>query len=237
MGQPAPGPATSTSVPSRARWFKLTTVAGGTPQSTKVGTALANPLAVTVSANNPVEPVDGGIVSFEVKPVGGASAALSANTATIKGGQASVTATANQTPGQYAVSATAAGAGYASFSLTNLGASSLSERPTPPQGTGTSESGAPDANPGDWPQRTGRHRPGRTSCGDRLRRQPSRLRHHHLRPGSLPQEAADHQTERRPAGPDQPGHHHDHRPGRQAALDPGRRQGPGLRHRGRVGVA
>ena len=29
-----------------------------------IGTAFANPLAVTVTANNPIEPVDGGVVSF-----------------------------------------------------------------------------------------------------------------------------------------------------------------------------
>ena len=39
-------------------------VSGSTPQSADIGTAFANPLAVIVTANNPVEPVDGGIVTF-----------------------------------------------------------------------------------------------------------------------------------------------------------------------------
>jgi hypothetical protein len=64
-----------------------------------------------------------------------------------------------------------------------------------------------------------------------------RARHHHLRPGRLRQGAADHQADRRPAGPDLPGDRYDHPPGRQPA-DPQRRpQEPGLRHRGRVAGA
>ena len=60
------------------------------------GAAFANPLAVTVTANDPLEPVDGGVVNFAVATaVGGASATLSAATAIIANGQASVMATAN----------------------------------------------------------------------------------------------------------------------------------------------
>src|SRR5262249_26843271 len=44
--------------------FTLTAVAGSTPQTSDVGTPFANPLAVTVSANNALEPVDGGVVNF-----------------------------------------------------------------------------------------------------------------------------------------------------------------------------
>ena len=44
--------------------FTLTAVPGSTPQTASIGTAFATPLAVTVTANNPVEPVDGGVVSF-----------------------------------------------------------------------------------------------------------------------------------------------------------------------------
>ena len=44
--------------------FTLTPVAGSTPQATVIGTPFAQPLAVTVTANNPVEPVQGGQVTF-----------------------------------------------------------------------------------------------------------------------------------------------------------------------------
>jgi hypothetical protein len=83
------------------------------------------PLDFTVTANNPAEPVDGGIVRFAVTPVGGASATLSAATGTIAGGSASVTATANTTIGKYVVSATAAGADPDGFVLTNTKRPSL----------------------------------------------------------------------------------------------------------------
>ena len=69
--------------------------------------------------------VDGGVVTFAVTPVDGASATLSAATATIAGGVASVTATANMTSGTYNVDATATGAGPDPFVLTNTGAPSL----------------------------------------------------------------------------------------------------------------
>ena len=118
--------------------FILTPVAGSTPQLASEGALLANPPAVTVTANNPIEPVNGGVISFAA-PSAGASATTSAATAVITGGQAGVTATANNTPGRYTAFATAAGAGSASFSLTNLVASSLSETPTPTQPTGPSE--------------------------------------------------------------------------------------------------
>src|SRR5262249_4827156 len=43
--------------------FTLTAVPGSTPQSAAIdGAAFANPLAVTVTANNAVEPVNGGVV-------------------------------------------------------------------------------------------------------------------------------------------------------------------------------
>ena len=55
----------------------MTAVAGSTPQTAAIGTPFANPLAVTVTANNPVEPVDGGVVSFVANPAAnGASAIL-----------------------------------------------------------------------------------------------------------------------------------------------------------------
>ena len=74
---------------------------------------------MTVTANNPVEPVDGGVITFTAASTSRASATLSAASATIAAGQAAVTATANDTAGSYSVTATAAGAASARFSLTN----------------------------------------------------------------------------------------------------------------------
>jgi Ca2+-binding RTX toxin-like protein len=104
--------------------FVLTPVTSSTPQAAGVGTAFTNPLAVTVTANNTSQftnPVDGGIIGFTVNPAAsGASAALSTTTATITGGQASVTARANTVAGSYTVTASAAGVPTpANFSLTN----------------------------------------------------------------------------------------------------------------------
>jgi hypothetical protein len=105
--------------------FTLAPVAGSTPQPTTAGSPFANPLAVTVTANNPVEPVDGGVITFTAPPATGASATLSAGTATITGRQASVGATANATRGTYIITATATEAGSAGFTLTNTAPSSL----------------------------------------------------------------------------------------------------------------
>ncbi len=97
--------------------FKLTT--SGSGQATLPNMPFANPLVVTVTANNPIEPVDGGVVTF-MPPSSGASAALSASTVAIMGGKASVTATANGTVGKYQV---VAGSNLltTSFVLTNAG--------------------------------------------------------------------------------------------------------------------
>jgi hypothetical protein len=104
---------------------------GGDGQMASVNTAFWSPLAVTVSANNAVEPVNNGRVTF-TPPSSGASAAISGNPATISVGGASVLATANGTAGPYGVSAGGAGMGSAvSFSLTNAAASS-----PPPVGDG-----------------------------------------------------------------------------------------------------
>jgi hypothetical protein len=104
--------------------FKLTPVPGSTFQSTPVNQPFKNPLAVTVTAVNPLEPVDGGVIAFAA-PSAGASATLSAATAVIAGGQASVTATANATPGRFFVTAKATGAGTVAFALTNTAAPGL----------------------------------------------------------------------------------------------------------------
>jgi hypothetical protein len=93
----------------QSQGFILTCVAG-VPWSTPVNQPFPKPLAVTVTANNPIEPVDGGMVKFIVTTVHGASATLSADAGTIRNGVVSVTATANATIGNYRFSATAAGA-------------------------------------------------------------------------------------------------------------------------------
>ena len=84
--------------------FTLTLVAGSTPQTANIGTAFANPLAVSVTANNPVEPVNGGVVTF-VANAGGQwrhGDLLSASaSAVIAGGQAAVTAAPNNMDGSY----------------------------------------------------------------------------------------------------------------------------------------
>ena len=73
------------------------------------------PLVVTVTANNPIEPVAGGQVTFIPLAIG-ASADLADNPATISSsGAASVTATSNGFPGSYTVSATASGAPVAAL--------------------------------------------------------------------------------------------------------------------------
>jgi parallel beta-helix repeat protein len=103
----------------QSQGFTFTASAGSTPQTTTVAAPFAKPLAVTVTAVNPIEPVDGGVLGFEA-PSSGASATLSAGTATIASGQAAVTATANTTLGSYTVTASAAGGTTAaSFALAN----------------------------------------------------------------------------------------------------------------------
>ncbi len=104
----------------QSQGFTLTLVAGSSPQSATINTAFANVLGVRVTANDPLEPVAGGVICFAA-PSTGASAALSSHTATIgNNGVAFITATANGTTGSYTVTAKASGAATpASFALTN----------------------------------------------------------------------------------------------------------------------
>ncbi len=111
----------------QSQGFTLTAV-GATSESLAPGASV--PLAVTVSANNPNEPVAGGVVTFNAGSSDGASATLTGTPATIGaaviGGTnyadaAVVTATADATGGTYTVEAAAAGAAApVDFSLTNL---------------------------------------------------------------------------------------------------------------------
>ncbi len=56
--------------------FTFTVVPGGTPQTAPIGTAFANPLAVTVTANNPIEPVNGGVITFIAHPAANGASAI-----------------------------------------------------------------------------------------------------------------------------------------------------------------
>jgi hypothetical protein len=127
-GQPRSGPVDVGAFESQG--FTLTPVAGSTPQSAAVGAAFKKPLEVAVTANNPVEPADGGVISFAAPSVG-ASATVSAATAVIADGHAGVTATANETPGRYIATASAAGARSGRFVLTNTKALRLAAPTTP----------------------------------------------------------------------------------------------------------
>jgi hypothetical protein len=101
--------------------FNLTLVVGSSPQTAFVNQAFSHPLTVSVTANNSAEPVNGGIVSFSAIAAGnGASATLSANSAVISAGHASVIATANGIVAAYVVSATAKGAAPVVFCLNNI---------------------------------------------------------------------------------------------------------------------
>jgi CSLREA domain-containing protein len=104
--------------------FSFTVVPDTTPQTSKIGTAFANPLAVSLTANNPIEPVNGGVVSFVAdRSATGATAIFMAPSAVIANGQAAVIAAPNNVDGSYTVVASATGSSPASvsFALTNTG--------------------------------------------------------------------------------------------------------------------
>jgi predicted outer membrane repeat protein len=94
-----------------------------TPQNITVGKTSTTPLTVTVKANNPIEPVAGGIVNITfTAPNSTSTATLSTNKVTIDASSnASTIATANTKPGTYIVKASATGmTGTADFTLTNI---------------------------------------------------------------------------------------------------------------------
>jgi hypothetical protein len=107
----------------QSQGFTIAVTAGDSPQSATTGASFGEPLAVTVTAKAPWEPVAGGTVTFDATPgATGASADLSGTTAIIAAdGAASITARANSDVGAYTVSATAAGAAApVAFDLKNL---------------------------------------------------------------------------------------------------------------------
>jgi predicted outer membrane repeat protein len=95
--------------------------AEGSDQTTAAGTAFTSPLALTVTAKNSAEPVNGGQVTFN-GPVSGAGIAPARITATVTGGKVSQTMLANRfVGGPYPVTAGASGAASIAFSLRNTG--------------------------------------------------------------------------------------------------------------------
>jgi hypothetical protein len=94
-------------------------VYSGSPQSANVNTAFALPLK-TLSVDSSSDPLGGVVVSY-TPPASGPSASLSSGTATTDStGIASVTATANGSPGSYNVVAKDTLAHAVNFQLTNL---------------------------------------------------------------------------------------------------------------------
>ena len=95
--------------------------------------AFPDPLVATVTANNLIEPVAGGLVTF-TPPDSGPSATISGSPAVIDAdGAASVTAASNLIGGTYTVLATANGAPLAaSFTLTNYAIVSIAVSPGNP---------------------------------------------------------------------------------------------------------
>ena len=103
-----------------SRGFLLIPISGS-GQSTSLGAPFPQPLQVFVAPNYPTEPVAGGLITF-TPPTSGGAAVINVSPATIGASNlASVTATANNLPGSYAVHATAAGTRPADFSLKNVG--------------------------------------------------------------------------------------------------------------------
>jgi hypothetical protein len=90
----------------------------GDGQNASPGQPFATPLEVTVAALNTDEPVDGGQIAF-VAPDEGPGAALAGSPATVVGGKAAASATANGIGGAYDVFAAARGAAPLAFHLAN----------------------------------------------------------------------------------------------------------------------
>jgi LPXTG-site transpeptidase (sortase) family protein len=112
-------------------------VNSGDGQSTGINKDFSDPIQVTVSAIDPLEPVNGGNVHF-TPPGSGARAAITGSPATILTGHASVTATANGTAGSYSVVANTAGAATgAGFTLTNTCSSEITVTTNADSGAGS----------------------------------------------------------------------------------------------------
>ncbi len=138
----------------QSQGFALLPVALSTPQSAVAGDPFANELAIKVMANDTLEPVDGGVITY-ASPTAGASATLSAATANIVGGTAFVTATANSTLGSYIVTASVDLALPTGFALTNTQSfGSPGPIPAPRQSPGPGPIPTPPPPPSPGPTTT-----------------------------------------------------------------------------------
>ena len=105
----------------QSQGFTLTVVPSSINQTTQTGQAFKNSLTVIVNAKNPLEPVEGGVITFSVNTTkSGATATLSSSTAVITGGRASVNATANNVVGLYTALASSVKSNRVSFILNNV---------------------------------------------------------------------------------------------------------------------
>ena len=101
------------------------TPASGNNESATINTSFPVALLAAVAPKQPGEPVDGGLVIF-TPPASGATASLTGSPATIGGGSASVSASANGQCGTYGVTASTRGAAAdATFTLTNTDATAV----------------------------------------------------------------------------------------------------------------
>src|SRR5262249_35059033 len=92
--------------------------------SAAIGTAFAKPLAVNVTPVNSVEPVNGGVVRFEIHPAANGATAVGLTTTdlTIAGNKAGdISLIPNNTNGTYSATASTLGSTTATFNLTNTG--------------------------------------------------------------------------------------------------------------------
>ncbi|CAG0988016.1 hypothetical protein PLCT2_02302 [Planctomycetaceae bacterium] len=98
--------------------FTLTKTAGDN-QTTLLSTTFADPLALTVVANNAGEPVNGGRVILTAPTSGAGITETTPLALTIAGESISRSVTANEQAGSYQVTANARGAASVNFALTN----------------------------------------------------------------------------------------------------------------------
>jgi CSLREA domain-containing protein len=94
---------------------------GGDNQSASINTAFVTPLGLTVTANNPSEPVNGGTVTFTAPSSGASTNPATFTAITGASGDASATVIANGTVGgPFSIVANAAGAASVNFTLENV---------------------------------------------------------------------------------------------------------------------
>ena len=100
--------------------FTITAIPASAQQFVAIGTLFA-PLGATVTPNNPIEPVDGGMVKFTANAAAnGATAIFYSSTGVIANGTTAFAAAPNNVTGAYTVTAAIPG-GSATFNLTNSG--------------------------------------------------------------------------------------------------------------------